>query len=197
MYELLAAKPEQIDDLVKLVCMTGPYRTAAADNAAGLSCEGFLAHFLVLPRIQHTYVLVDKSHDNRIVGALTCAPLRDIEPTDWSQCSKVSIEGLHDPFRTLQIPDSYYVDTLAVVEDMRGKGLGKHLFLAAKRMANAAGYNDNLSLVVSANDFEAVRLYYSLGLFVTDLVKMKLPGFPPFLLMRKTREFQSYERVCA
>jgi GNAT superfamily N-acetyltransferase len=197
MSDLVKAEPRHIDELVELICTTGPYRTAVANNCIGLDYREFLARFLVIPRLRCSYVLLDPSHGKRVIGALVCGPLDEFEPTDWSKCSRESIEGLHEPFKTLEIPESFYIDALAVVSDMQGKGLGKRLFSAAESMANKTGYRDNLSLAVSARAIKAIRFYHSMGMIATDCVKMKLPGFPPFLLMRSASQFRSYEQVCS
>jgi ribosomal protein S18 acetylase RimI-like enzyme len=197
MSDVVSAEPHHIDELVELICTTGPYRTAVANNSDGLDYRAFLTRFLVAPRLANSYVLLDAACGNRVIGALVCAPLNDFAPTDWSRCSPHSIEGLHEPFKTLRIPDSFYIDALAVVADMQHKGIGKTLFRAAEAMACAAGYQDNLSLAVSASATGAIRFYHSMGMISADCVKMKLPAFPPFLLMRSASHFLSYEQVCS
>ena len=195
MHELIKAGTSHIDDLVELICTTGPYRTAVTNNQLGLSYRDFLVRFLVMPRLDHAYVLVDRSSDDRVIGALICAPLHDLAPTDWSQCSSENIEALHAPFKTLHIPECFYIDVLAVVPDMQGRGLGKLLFSAAESMANNLGYKDNLSLVVCANDVKAIRLYYTMEMIVSDSVQVGFSQFPPFLLMRKASHYLSYEKL--
>ncbi|WP_175920774.1 GNAT family N-acetyltransferase [Burkholderia latens] len=196
MSDLVCALPHHIDELVELICTTGPYRTAAANNLERLDYRAFLARFLVAPRLGSSYVLLDAACGGRVIGALVCAPLKDLVSTDWSRCSRRSIDGLHAPFKHLQIPESFYIDTLAVVSDMQGKGIGKRLFREAEAMARAAGYQDDLSLAVSASATGAIGFYHAMGLIVTDCVRMKLPAFPPFLLMQSASRFLSYEQVC-
>jgi ribosomal protein S18 acetylase RimI-like enzyme len=197
MSDLVSAEPRHIDELVELVCMTGPYRTAAANNLERLDYRAFLARFLVAPRLGSSYVLLDAACGARVIGALVCAPLKDLVPTDWSRCSQHSIDGLHAPFKNLRIPESFYIDTLAVVSDMQGKGIGKRLFRAAEALACVAGYKNDLSLAVSASATGAIGFYHAMGLVVADCVQMKLPAFPPFLLMRSQSHFLSYEQVCS
>ncbi|HEF5875079.1 TPA: GNAT family N-acetyltransferase [Burkholderia cenocepacia] len=196
MSDLVSAQPRHIDELVELICTTGPYRTAVANNLEGLDYRAFLARFLVEPRLGSSYVLLDSARGGKVIGALVCAPLTDYVPTDWSRCSRHGIDGLHAPFKHLQVPESFYIDTLAVASDMQGKGIGKRLFREAEAMASAAGYRDDLSLTVSASATGAIGFYHAMGLIVTDCVQMKLPAFPPFLLMRSASQFLSYERVC-
>ncbi len=146
-YELAEAGAQHTDDLVEPVCTTGPYRTAVANNELGLPHRDFLARFLVLPRIDHSYVLVDTSRGDRVIGGLICGPLRDFEPTDWSMFSSESIRGLHAALKTMRIPEKRHIDARTIVRDMQGKGLGKALFPAAESMAGILGYKHNLSLV--------------------------------------------------
>jgi ribosomal protein S18 acetylase RimI-like enzyme len=71
------------------------------------------------------------------------------------------------PLKELRAPGSFYVCSLAVLPDFRGRGIGTRLLSIADSRARRAGIG-KLSLHVFEGNTEAVRLYERNGLNVVD-----------------------------
>jgi ribosomal protein S18 acetylase RimI-like enzyme len=200
MYTFARANEAHLDDLAELVSTTGAYRKAVVQNKLGVSYHDWMLRFVLPPLIRFSWVLLDNSHHDRVTGILICGPLADISrdrPDLSCHLSETIVDELVTPIRELDIPDGFFIHSLAVRPDMQGKGLGRRLFIEAESLARRSDCTDNLSLTVWSNDVKAIRLYLSMGMIVTDLVKMKVPDLPPLLLMEKTPRFLTYEDVCA
>ena len=75
--------------------------------------------------------------------------------------------------KELQIVDEtdaseFYLDSLAVLPEYRGRGVGAQLILAVKERAFNE-YNKNLGLLVDFENSDAERLYQSVGFERTDI----------------------------
>ncbi|CAB3809456.1 hypothetical protein LMG28614_07037 [Paraburkholderia ultramafica] len=199
MYELTRANEAHLHDLAELVSTTGAYRKAVVENKMSVSYQDWMDRFLLPPLIQFSWVLLDNSRHDRVTGILICGPLANISlrPDLSGHLSDTIVDELVAPIRELDIPDGFFIHSLAVRPDMPGKGLGRRLFIEAESLASQSDCTDNLSLTVWSNDVKAIRLYHSMGMIVTDLVKTKVATFPPLLLMEKTPKFLTYEELCA
>jgi ribosomal protein S18 acetylase RimI-like enzyme len=199
MYQLTPASKAHLNDLAELVSTTGAYRKAVVENRLRVSYQDWMLRFVLPPLIEFSWVLLDSSRHDQVTGILICGPLANIRrrPDLSVHLSDTVVDELVTPIRELDIPDGFFIHSLAIRPDMQGNGLGRRLFIEAESLASQSDCPDNLSLTVWSNDVRAIRLYHSLGMIVTDLVKTKVAAFPPLLLMQKTRKFMTYEELCA
>jgi ribosomal protein S18 acetylase RimI-like enzyme len=77
-----------------------------------------------------------------------------------------------ESFYATRVEDSLYLDTLAVDQDLRGRGVGKKLMQMIRQKALDMGF-DRLSLIVSTNNDAALGLYRKLGFEVVKEVPMQ------------------------
>ncbi|MCP3713341.1 GNAT family N-acetyltransferase [Paraburkholderia sp. CNPSo 3274] len=192
MYELVRANDAHLHDLAELVTTTGAYRIAAAQNKLGVSYQDWMIRLVLPPLVKYSWVLLDNTRHDRVVGILICGRLADISGRRDLSChlSSTIVDELVTPIRD-------WIHSFAVRPDMEGKGLGKRLFIEAESLARQSNCTENLSLAVWSNDVKAIRLYLSMGMIVSDLVKTKIADFPSLLLMEKTSRFRSYKDLCA
>ncbi|MCF8466581.1 MAG: GNAT family N-acetyltransferase [Sneathiella sp.] len=91
------------------------------------------------------------------------------------------------PLFTSRLPDSFYINTLAVSEEHRGQGIAHLLLDYANKMAAAAGHSF-LSLHVWSDNVPALRLYKRWGFVVTEEVEMPVTKYlnhaGPILLVK-------------
>lgn len=130
------------------------------DLVPGMSPVQLVAHNLENDRYPHSYRSATVAeHDGRIVGMALSFPSRYNELSD-------EIKEFFPPDRlehfsahfTTRVENSYFVDALAVEEDLRGKGIGSGLVELLKKKAKEEGF-DVLSLFVFADNVNARRFY--------------------------------------
>jgi len=102
------------------------------------------------------YVVVDEG-----AGAVACLLAAVPEPPD------TALDDLPAPFRPLaaleqQAQGLLYVNILATLPEMRGRGHGTRLMRHAEQMARAGGWQGT-SLIVADDNLGAQRLYDALG----------------------------------
>ena len=107
--------------------------------------------------------------DGNAVGAVVAYDGADLHPL-----RKATLEViLKHTGRELQIADEtdaseFYLDSLAVLPEYRGRGVGVKLILAVKERAFNE-YNKNLGLLVDFENPDAERLYKSVGFERADV----------------------------
>ncbi|QOV10037.1 GNAT family N-acetyltransferase [Viridibacillus arvi] len=113
----------------------------------------------------NTYVA---EHNGQVVGTLViysgdAAPQMDANLETWLQekgakTPKVDKEA-HE--------DEYYVDTICINPDFRGKGIGTILLEFSEQLAREKGYK-KISLNVETQKEKALKLYERMGYVITE-----------------------------
>ena len=179
------------DNLVRYLLMAGegifehlfddayPGLTARDALALGVGDETSPYHF------ENAYLV---EAENGAVGCLVAFPSEELGLPEivYSVLPKERI----DPARPLfeqRVPDSFYINTLAVDEAARGRGVGTLLLDFASELARSSGC-DSLTLHAWGDNEPALTLYRSHGF--QELEKIHLPKTPalahdaPMLLLK-------------
>jgi len=83
-----------------------------------------------------------------------------------------------EPLFSARVENSLYLDTLAVDQDLRGRGVGKKLVELTKRKALDMGL-DSLSLIVNVNNQDALGLYRNLGFQAVREIPLQILELEP------------------
>jgi ribosomal protein S18 acetylase RimI-like enzyme len=124
--------------------------------------------------------------DEKSAGMLLSYRLPDPYDIDWDE----DIPSIVQPAMELEslVPGSWYVNAVATVAAMRGRGIANALMARGERLAGEAGA-DVVSLIVAEQNSPARRLYERLGYRdAARRARTFIPGFPhegDWLLMRK------------
>lgn len=78
-----------------------------------------------------------------------------------------------NPLFASRYPDSFYINTLAVREEARGKGVGRLLLEVANEMASSSGY-DTLSLHAWSDNAAAMNLYKKWGFEIVEEIDIPM-----------------------
>jgi len=199
MHELVCAEKKHLSLLIELVSTTGIYKRGIEGNKLGLSFQEFMLRFVLTPSLlMHAYVLIDRSSQDEAVGCLIGGRTTDLDrdSSDWTLHLHDDVyDGIVTPLSALKAPGQFLIHSLAIRDDWQGRGLGRKLLLEAVSIAERAGCDNDLSLVVWANDVRAIALYNSAGFVVTDVARPSLVGFPPLLLMQRNNDYLSFEEI--
>lgn len=164
-----------IDDLVRYLLMAGEglFEFLFDDAYPGLTARDALAlgagdsespyHF------ENAYLV---ESDNRVVGCLVAFPAEQIGLPELAY-SVLARERL-DPVRPLfeeHVPESLYINTLAVDESMRGQGVGGLLLDFAAELAQGAGCT-SMTLHAWGDNETALSLYEARGFERVGAVEM-------------------------
>ncbi|MBO6678719.1 N-acetyltransferase [Parvibaculum sp.] len=141
-----------------------PGLTAKDALALGVGDETSPYHF------ENAYLVETESG---VVGCLIAFPADDLGLPEivYSILPKDRI----DPARPLferQLPDSFYINTLAVDEAVRGRGVGSLLLDFASELARSSGC-DSLTLHAWGDNDAALSLYRAYGF--QELERIELP----------------------
>jgi ribosomal protein S18 acetylase RimI-like enzyme len=181
------------DNLVRYLLMAGegifehlfdgayPGLTARDALALGVGDEASPYHF------ENAYLV---ETERGVVGCLVAFPADELGLPEivYSVLPKDRI----DPARPLfeeGVPDSFYINTLAVDEAARGKGVGSLLLDFASELARSSGC-DSLTLHAWGDNEAALSLYRAYGF--SELKKIHLPRTPaldhdaPMLLLKRS-----------
>ncbi len=115
---------------------------------------------------QYSYLnsMVAINDDNSVAGVVVAydgANLRELRKAFFEEAEKaIGLKITGNP-QDETGPEEFYLDTLAVFPEYRGKGIATHLIKAAGQRAEKAG--KPLGLLVSKTNPNARRLYDSLG----------------------------------
>ena len=94
--------------------------------------------------------------DNKLVGMLLAWP--EIAQAD----AREEADPVLAPFENLREDGSYYIDCVAVFEDLRGQGIGSELLHLAEQQADDKELH-KMSLIVFEENSKAGKLYARLG----------------------------------
>lgn len=129
--------------------------------------------------------LVAEDDSGRPIGAIISYPgddyMRMREYTWPSLWTDIDPEAIRNTPREA-LPGEFYLDSMAILPEARGNGLGKQLMLAAMERGRRLGY-DRFALIVDVDKPHLRDYYASLGFrpagplrFIThDFTKMTLP----------------------
>ncbi|WP_395022678.1 GNAT family N-acetyltransferase [Dongia sp.] len=111
-----------------------------------------------------------------VVGMALSYPASEfgLHPVLQSLLPRARIEQFEALFQT-PLPDSWYLNSLAVADAFRGKGLAKLLLGCCGDLALSAGQS-RLSLHVWADNQVALELYRKLGFDETQRIPVRLGG---------------------
>lgn len=112
----------------------------------------------------------DYRYRNCFIAELSCIPVGMIlsfamnsrEPSDIVSPPPFDGNDIFAPYKYLEEPDSWYICGVAVMQEHRGRGIGRELMQVARKQAIKYGY-DRLSLVVFEENRAAISLYQGLG----------------------------------
>ncbi len=116
---------------------------------------------------RHTYRHTFVAEDDDLLGIIVL-----YDGKQGRQLDRLWVEELHRKGHSISIdPEAhlaeYYIDTVCVTPQARGKGIGTALLQFAEQQARKLGYKQ-LSLNVEQQKQQARKLYLSLGFQVTE-----------------------------
>ncbi|MBR8462495.1 GNAT family N-acetyltransferase [Campylobacter sp. faydin G-105] len=100
--------------------------------------------------------------DGKIVGVMCVYDGAKIEILDEPILSHLNSIGICDELDSECFDDEFYIDSIAVDESYRGRGIAKELIAYASVLAKQKGIK-KVSLIVDIDKPKAKRLYESLG----------------------------------
>lgn len=102
------------------------------------------------------------AHQKKVVGGLNAYPI-DAEAADPANpLLPPDRHYLMEPFKHLDAPGSFYLNTMAVIPEYRGHGVGTKLLSFARSHAQESGLRE-LSLLVFEQNTRAAALYNRFG----------------------------------
>lgn len=102
------------------------------------------------------------AHQKKIVGGLNAYPI-DAEAADPpNPLLPPDRHYLVEPFKHLHAPGSFYLNTMAVIPEYRGHGVGTKLLSFARSHAQESGLRE-LSLIIFEQNTRAAALYDRFG----------------------------------
>lgn len=108
----------------------------------------------------------------KILGAVLCYGADRMEELDRPMLELVKKGGREtEPYPRECTGKKFYVDSIAVYETSRGKGVGSALIHAAEERGQALGY-DTISLIVDEKKEKTKQLYERLGFQQTGNVEL-------------------------
>lgn len=116
----------------------------------------------------NTFVAVDENATLTILGILVIYSGAKGKKMDASLESW--LQTIHAPITKIDIeayPDEFYIDTICVHKNSRGKKIGTNLLLFAEEATRQKGFK-KLSLNVETEKENAIRLYTKLGYIITE-----------------------------
>lgn len=178
------------------------YRIAELDDMASGGAIDYLFHDLIpgLTPVQivaqnferDEYPFTYKSaivaqHRNEVVGFALSFPAEFHTITDEMRRFFPPERLLHfKDFFSTRMEGSYYLDGLAVIPEHQGHGIGRGLIDRTKEKSLKEGYT-NLSLIVFADNLDAIRLYERNGFQIVRPIELnphdRIPHHGGCLLM--------------
>ncbi|PNZ24954.1 GNAT family acetyltransferase [Staphylococcus petrasii] len=149
-------------------------------------------------RFSHEFSFV-AMQDEKVLGAITCAPLEQIEKAMTPTVLQIISMNKLKPFLSIARhpkrfyalvsmeegqEDEYHISMLATMPDTRGKGVGGKLLDYAEQQALENGFS-KISLTVVKDNDKAVRLYKKQGFEIVGNV-----DHPPFHLYQMRKELK-------
>ncbi|MDJ0747685.1 MAG: GNAT family N-acetyltransferase [Xenococcaceae cyanobacterium MO_167.B27] len=144
------------------------------DLVSGMSPVEVLAHNLENDNYPHTYssTLVACDGDEKVGMALSY-PSSEHKITDETRSFFPADRLEHlSGFYSSRIENSWFLDTLCVIESHRRRGIGEKLISLTKENALENGYN-TLSLIVFADNALAISVYQHTGFEVIQKVELR------------------------
>ena len=114
--------------------------------------------------------------DGAVVGMALCYPSAEfgLHPVLESLLPRTRLEPFKALFQT-PLPDSWYLNSLSVVDAFRGKGLARLLLGCCGDLALSAGQS-RLSLHVWSDNDPALQLYRNFGFAEIERIPVRLRG---------------------
>ena len=144
------------------------------DLIPNMSAIDVLVNGLEQDEYPHTYrSAVVAEYNNQIVGVALAYPAKFhcITSQLESFLPKDRLDHFHD-FYSSRVEGSYLLDVLSVNSDFTGKGIGGKLLQLTIDKARDEGFNV-LSLIVFADNDEAIRLYKNKGFEIVKSIELK------------------------
>ncbi|HAC59131.1 GNAT family N-acetyltransferase [Parvibaculum sp.] len=181
------------DELVRFLLMAGEglfehlfedaYPGLTAIDALGLAVgdQDSPYHF------ENAYLVEDEGH---LKGCLIAFPASQIGLPEiaYSVLPRERLDPVL-PLFTSHVPNSFYINTLAVNEDARGQGVGGLLLDFAAELARSTNH-DSLTLHAWGDNATALSLYKSKGFECVDRIAIppsgKLRHTEPMLLLQSS-----------
>jgi len=144
------------------------------DLVPGMTPVQVIAHNLENDNYPHSYrSAVVATEEADIVGMARSYPSSYHKVTDEMRGFFPADRLEHlSHFYSSRVENSWFLDTLCVVESHRKKGIGMELISLTKEMAVENGFN-SLSLVVLADNTLAIPLYEGTGFEVVQKVELQ------------------------
>ena len=159
------AIPDDVPELAKLMRMAGNgLFEAMFDGAApGLSTSDIAErrfHRLGTAKsYENCWVAEQEGH---IVGSMNAYPMDDAAADPPDPLFPAERRYLVEPFAHLDAPGSFHLNTVAVLPEHRGRGVGTRLLSLARSHARDIGLPE-LSIIVFEQNIRAVALYERVG----------------------------------
>jgi ribosomal protein S18 acetylase RimI-like enzyme len=163
--ETRLATPDDVPDLAKLMLVAGNGLFEAMFEGAvpGVSTRDIAErrfHRLGTTKSYENCWVAE--HGKRVIGSMNAYPMDDatVDPPD--PLFPAERRYLVEPFAHLEAPGSFHLNTVAVLPEHRGQGIGTRLLSLARSHARNIGLSE-LSLIVFERNIRAVALYERVG----------------------------------
>jgi ribosomal protein S18 acetylase RimI-like enzyme len=163
--ETRSATPDDVPDLAKLMLVAGHGLFEAMFEGAvpGVSTTD------IAERRFHR-LGTTKSYENcwvaeygsRVIGSINAYPMDDAAADPPDLLFPTERQYLVEPFAHLEAPGSFHLNTVAVLPEHRGQGVGTRLLSLARSHARNIGLSE-LSIIVFERNIRASALYERVG----------------------------------